>query len=99
MVSQPTLSEGTAGGIEPKSVTFPICQHYVDRWISVTEEEIKSAMQFMLRVHHKVVEGAAGVSVAAYRKYAEEFAGKNSVIVICGGNLGMDVLRDIVITS
>ncbi|MGZ8370672.1 MAG: pyridoxal-phosphate dependent enzyme, partial [Caulobacteraceae bacterium] len=38
-----TLSDGTAGGVEAGSVTFPICQAVVDRWIDVSEDEIAEA--------------------------------------------------------
>ena len=35
-----TLSDGTAGGIEKGSVTFPLCQKHVDRWLLIPEDEI-----------------------------------------------------------
>jgi len=35
-----TLSDGSAGNLEPNSVTFELCQNNVDSWISVEENEI-----------------------------------------------------------
>jgi len=43
--SKPTLSDGTAGGLESGSITFPICCEYIDQTILVTEDEIKKAME------------------------------------------------------
>jgi threonine dehydratase len=86
-----TLSESTAGGLEPGSVTFEMCQRAIDRSVLVTEEEILSAMRYMLAEEHWVVEGAAGVAVAAFRKEAEKYAGRKAAIVLCGRNLSEGV--------
>lgn len=88
-----TLSEGTAGGVEENSITFPLCAEYVDDWILVDEEEIGKAIIFMLQHHHKVVEGAAGMTLGAYMKNPERFSGKKVVVVACGGNIGIDKLK------
>ena len=37
--SLPTLSDGTAGGVEAGSITFELCRRLVDRYITVTEEQ------------------------------------------------------------
>ena len=36
---QPTLSESTAGGLEPESVTLDVCSRVIDRSVLVSEEE------------------------------------------------------------
>ncbi|MFX1508465.1 MAG: threonine/serine dehydratase [Promethearchaeota archaeon] len=68
MRSKPTLSDGSAGGIEPDSITFELCQRYVDHYILVNEEKIAHAIRLMLEEHRMVIEGAAGVTVAAFLK-------------------------------
>ncbi len=35
-VDLPTLSDGTAGAVEPGSITFPICQAVIDRTVTVS---------------------------------------------------------------
>jgi threonine dehydratase len=89
---QPTLSESTAGGLEPGSVTFDLCRRVIDRSILVTEDEILNAMRFILRTEHWIIEGAAGVAVAAYLKDAARYQGKTVAIVVCGRNLSEAVL-------
>lgn len=94
--SKPTLSDGSAGGIEPNAITFELCQRYVDHYILVNEEEIAHAILLMLEKHHMVVEGAAGVTVAAYLKEKDRFEGENVVLIICGGNIGFRQLKEII---
>ncbi len=96
MESKPTLSDGSAGGIEPNSITFGLCQRYVDHFILVNEDEITHAISFMLEKHHMVIEGAAGVTVAAFLKEKGRFTGKNVVLIICGGNISFQQLKKII---
>ena len=91
----PTLSDGTAGGIEPDAITLDLCQRLIDNFIVVTEEEIKQAIVFMLEQHHMVIEGAAGVTIAAYLQEKDHFRGKNVVLIICGRNIGLDTLKQL----
>ena len=41
-----------------------------------------------------VVEGAAGVALAAFQKTAADYTGKRVAIIICGGNIGRDELQN-----
>ena len=92
---EPTLSESTAGGLEPGSVTFDLCRRAIDRSVLVTEEEILAAMRLILETEHWVIEGAAGVAVAAFLQQRRRYDGKNAAIVICGRNLSGEVLRQL----
>lgn len=90
---QPTLSESTAGGLEPGSVTLDICRKVIDHSVFVTEEEILSAMQQVRAARGWLIEGAAAVAVAALSKETHRYQGKSVVVLICGGNLSPEVLR------
>lgn len=93
--SRPTLSDGTAGGIEDGSITFELCQKLVDKFVTVSESEIKKALVEFIDVHSMLIEGAAAVAIASYLKLHEQFAGKNVVIVLCGANIGSETLKSI----
>ena len=95
MESLPTLSDGTAGGVEQNAITFPLCQHLIDDYILVTEEEIRQAMRVCIEMHHMLIEGAAGVPLAALLKTPERFREKTVVVVLCGANVSMETLRTI----
>ncbi|UCG04715.1 MAG: threonine/serine dehydratase [Candidatus Heimdallarchaeota archaeon] len=96
MESKPTLSDGSAGGIEPDAITFELCQRYVDLYILVNEEEIANSILLMLEKHHMVVEGAAGVTIAAFLKEKDRFKEKNVVLIMCGGNISIQQLKEII---
>ena len=89
----PTLSESTAGGLEPGSVTFEVCRQVIDRGVLVSEREILNAMRLMFEIEHWVVEGAAGVAMAAYLKEVDRWSGKRAAVIICGRNVSPGVLH------
>jgi threonine dehydratase len=88
---QPTLSESTAGGLEPGSVTLDVCRKVIDHSVLVSEEEILAAMQLVRDQKQWLIEGAAGVAVAALQKESARYAGKTVAVIICGGNLSEKV--------
>jgi threonine dehydratase len=90
---QPTLSESTAGGLEPETVTLDLCRTVVDRGILVSETEILNAMGCALEEDHWLIEGAAGVALAAYLRERRKYAGKSVAVVVCGRNLSAEVLQ------
>ena len=92
--SQPTLSDGTAGGVEPDSITFPLCRTLVDQWVAIEEAEIAAAMRHAIEVEHMLIEGAAGVAVAALSRLAGSVPGR-VVVVLCGANLTTARLREV----
>jgi threonine dehydratase len=89
VAERPTLSESTAGGLEPGTVTLDVCRRVIDRAVFVTEDEIRDSMRLVLRTEHWLVEGAAAVAVAAFQK-AE---GRNAAIVLCGRNLSAEAFN------
>ena len=91
--SRPTLSDGTAGGIEQDAITFGLCGTLVDEFELVTEAEIAAAMRRFIDYEHQLIEGAAGVALAAMLKQKETIAGRNVVVLICGGNVSRDTLK------
>jgi len=86
-----TLSESTAGGLEPGAVTLDLCRRVIDREVLVSEGEILGAMRRVLEEDHWIIEGAAGVAVAAFLKQAADYRNKTAVIVVCGRNVSHEV--------
>ncbi|MBK1842105.1 threonine/serine dehydratase [Azospirillum sp. YIM B02556] len=92
---KPTLSDGTAGGLEPDTMTFEPCRRLVDHWIDVSEADIAHAMKLFLDHHRMVAEGAAGVAIAAACKADRQRIPGPAVVIICGGNAGTSILKGI----
>ena len=86
-----TLSESTAGGVEPGSITFESARAVMHRGVLVPESAILEAMKWA-RDRNWTIEGAAGVALAAFFQDAERYEGKNVVVLFCGGNLSPEVL-------
>jgi threonine dehydratase len=93
--SFPTLSDGTAGGVEAGAITFDICREIVDDSFTVSEDEIRVAMRLIIGRHHTLIEGSAAVAVAGFLQTADRWAGKEVVIVLCGANVGLGVLKKV----
>jgi threonine dehydratase len=92
---EPTISESTAGGVEEGSVTFPLCQQLIDDFALVSETEIRDAMRLILDEEHWIIEGSAGVAVAAYLKERERYAGQNVALILCVRNISSKKLMEI----
>ena len=97
--SKPTLSDGTAGGLESGSITFPICCEYIDQTILVTEDEIKKAMELYYNNENQIIEGAAGVAIATFLKIKNHFSEKKIGIIICGGNMDQKSFLSLINTN
>lgn len=95
MESDPTLSDGTAGGIEQNAITFEPCRRLVDEWVDVSEEEIARAMRMFMASHHQLIEGAAGVALAACQRIAGRLEAETIAVVVCGAKISLGTLRTV----
>lgn len=86
-----TISDGTAGGIEPGSVTLEICTRVIDQRVEVDELLIKEAMWALAEHDHWMAEGAAGLALAGLCSLRHEMKGKTVVVVVCGRNISAEV--------
>jgi threonine dehydratase len=91
-----TLSDGTAGGVEPGAITFDVCREVVDRSILVSEGDIAAAMKTFMEKHRMMIEGAAGVALAGFLQVAQEYANKRVAIVVCGANISLEKLNGVI---
>lgn len=92
---KPTLSDGSAGGFEKDAITFDLCRELVDDFTLVSEEQIKEGIRLMIKKHHKLVEGSAAVAVASLVLEPERYADQTTVIVVCGANISLETLKDV----
>lgn len=93
---QPTLSDGTAGGIEVDTITLPLCQMLVSHRVLVSEDAIRTAMRVLAREERWMVEGAAGVALAGLLATCRDYAGQRVAVVLCGRNIGIDTFVEAV---
>ena len=90
-----TMADGIAVK-QPGDKTFEMCRRYVDGIVTVTEEEIATAILTLIEKHKIVAEGAGAVSVAAAMYDKVAIAGKKVVCVVSGGNVDVNILSRII---
>lgn len=88
-----TLADGLAGYI-PQSL-LSLAKKRVTGIIEITEEDIAKAIAFLHREHHQIVEGAGAVGVAALLAGKIDPKGRKTGIVISGGNIDEEKLKEI----
>jgi threonine dehydratase len=99
VVALPTISDGTAGGVEQGSITLPLCSELVDEWVLIEEPEIQTALRFMIDTEHQLIEGAAAMAIAAGLKAGHSSVGQAMVIVSCGANISATALAEAIASA
>jgi len=76
-------------------LTYRICSQVVDEWMTVTNDEVSAAIQYLWETLRCIPEpsGAMGVAAALQRK--PELAGQRALAILCGANLDFEQLADI----
>lgn len=85
-----TIADGLRTGMG--SITWPIVRHNVEKVITVSDDEIKSAMRLVWERMKLVIEpsAAVGVAVALSEQFKQITDIKKVGIVLCGGNVDLD---------
>ncbi len=92
---RPTIADAVAGGIEPGSITFPLCRGFVDAIEIVPEALIARAMALVFEYHGRMIEGAGALPFAALLRSPSGHAGRTVVAVVSGGNVAVERFREI----
>ena len=90
-----TFADGTAVK-KPGDLTFELCQKYVDDIITVTDDEIASAILALMEKQKIVAEGAGALSVAAAMFDKLPIKGKKTVCVVSGGNIDVNIISRVI---
>lgn len=81
---------------EPGVNTFEMCERYVDKVVTVTDDEIAAAILALLENHKLVAEGAGAVAVAAVMFNKIPVEGKKTVCLVSGGNIDVTTLSRVI---
>jgi len=90
-----TFADGIAVK-HPGDNTFAIIKDYVDDIVTVSEDEIATAILTLMEKQKLVAEGAGAVGVAAIMFGKLPVAGKKVVAVVSGGNIDVNILSRVV---
>jgi threonine dehydratase len=89
-----TFAEGLATR-QPFELPLALIPRLVDEIMLVSDDELRRAIVTLLETARQVVEGAGAASVAAAFRRREELAGKKVGLVLSGGNITLDQLREL----
>lgn len=90
-----TIADGIAVK-EPGKSTFEYCSKYVDEFVTVSEDEISTAILTMIEHQKLIAEGAGAVSVAAVMFDKIPVKGKKVVCLVSGGNIDVTILSRVI---
>ena len=82
--------------MEPGENTFKLVSEYVDEIVTVTEDEISSAILALIEQQKMIAEGAGAVSVAAVMFNKLPVKGKKVVCIVSGGNIDVTILSRVI---
>lgn len=91
---KPTIADGIAVG-KPGKITFELIKKYVDKVVTVSDNDIAQAIVVLLERAKQVVEPAGAVSVAALMTGKIKPKGK-TVVVLSGGNIDPLLMQKII---
>lgn len=89
-----TFAEGVATRV-PFLNTQRIMRRYLDDFVLVDDSAIKEAVVLLLQHTHNLAEGAGAIPLAAALQLKDRLAGKKVALVMSGGNLALEQLREI----
>lgn len=90
-----TIADGIAVK-EPGDITFELIQKYVDEIVTVTDDEISTAILTLIEKHKMIAEGAGAVSVAAAMFNKVDIKGKKVCCLVSGGNIDVTILSRVI---
>ncbi|MBR0485099.1 MAG: threonine ammonia-lyase [Oscillospiraceae bacterium] len=82
---------------EPGENTFELVKKYVDGVVTVTDDEVSSAILALIEQHKLIAEGAGAVAVASVMfNKIPDMKGKNVVCLVSGGNIDVTILSRVI---
>ena len=90
-----TIADGIAVK-RPGNNTFNLCSKYVDKIVTVTDDEISAAILALMEQHKLVTEGAGACAVAAAMFGKVDITGKKTVCILSGGNIDVTILSRVI---
>ncbi len=90
-----TFADGTAVK-RPGELTFQLCTEYVDDIVTVTDDEVASAILLLMERQKLVAEGAGALSVAAVLAGKIPTENKKTACVVSGGNIDVNILSRVI---
>ncbi|WP_444659318.1 threonine ammonia-lyase [Caproiciproducens sp. R2] len=80
----------------PGDLTYEFCRKYVDKIVTVTDDETAMAILALIERYKLIAEGAGAVSIAAAMFNKIDIKGKKAVCLLSGGNIDVTILSKVI---
>jgi threonine dehydratase len=90
-----TIADGIAVR-QVGALTLELARQWVDRIVTVNEEELANAVLLLLEIEKTVVEGAGAAPLAALLNRRLDLEGRRVALVLSGGNIDVTMLARII---
>ena len=90
-----TFADGTAVK-RPGEITFDMCQKYVDDIVTVSDDEVASAIVALMERQKLVAEGAGALGVAAAMFGKLPIENQKTACIVSGGNIDVNILSRVI---
>ncbi|MEN8661605.1 MAG: threonine ammonia-lyase, biosynthetic [Lentimonas sp.] len=74
------------------TLTHQVCAEVVDEWMTVSNDEVSAAIQFLWEELRCIPEPSGAMGVAAVLKRKAELTGKRVLSILCGANMDFEQL-------
>ncbi|VAW36275.1 Threonine dehydratase, catabolic @ L-serine dehydratase, (PLP)-dependent [hydrothermal vent metagenome] len=90
----PTIADGLAGGFGAEP--FAVLRHNPPEIALASEADLRRAILTLLMEHQLIIEPSGAAAIVPLLTGGVDVVGKTAVCILTGGNLGMDLLQEIV---
>ena len=95
LASVSTFADGIAVK-SPGANTYELCSRYVDEIVTVSDDEIATAILTLIEQQKLVAEGAGATAVAAAMFRKLPIGGKKACAIVSGGNIDVSILSRVI---
>ena len=82
-----SIADGLGGNADPETITFELIQRYVDRIVTVSEDDLAAAIVGLVEKEHLVAEGAGAAASAAILSKRVDVSGRKVAAIVSGSNI------------
>jgi threonine dehydratase len=95
----PTFADGLVGNPDPETITFGLIQRVVDRIVTVSEDDLRTAIAGLAGEEHLIAEGAGAAATAALIGRRVDVRGRRVAVLVTGSNIDRERLVEVLRTK
>jgi threonine dehydratase len=82
-----SIADGLGGNADPETITFELIRRYVDRIVTVSEDDLAAAIVGLVEKEHLIAEGAGAAASAAIASGRVNVSGRRVAAILSGSNI------------